>query len=152
MANFFKKQLEELNKIEKNAKKAKIKNQCKCNHRDDDGDLTLASVENGGKVNAYKCTSCDGIIAIKAPTPQEVKDAVNVIITSLDYFKIVTMKGPNNLNKLSEGEAADRKLVASVMEFLISYRNGYEKALERNQKRNQNRRKNTRRSTTSFMG
>lgn len=152
MANFFRKQLEELTKIEKNAKKAKIKNQCKCNHRDDDGELTLATVENGGKVNAYKCTSCDAIIASNTPKPEEVKEAVKTLIASLDYFKIITMRGPNNLNKLSEGEAADRKTVASVMEFLISYSTGYEKALARNQQRNNNRRKNTRRSTTTFLG
>ena len=152
MANFFRKQLEELTKIEKNAKKAKVKNQCKCNHRDDDGELTLASVENGGKVNAYKCTSCDQILSTKAPKPDEVREAVKTLITSLDYFKIVTMKGPNNLNKISEGEAADRKLVASVMEFLISYSTGYEKALQKNQQRNSNRRRNARRSTTTFLG
>lgn len=153
MANFVKKQLEELNKIERNAKKQKVRNQCRCNHRDDDGELTLASVENknGGGIAAYKCLSCEAIISKKAPTAQEMKDAINTVLTGLDYYKMVTMRGPNNVNKLSDAEAEDRKLIANVMESLISLIPGYEKAINRNQQRNNNRKNRTKRSTTTFM-
>jgi hypothetical protein len=154
MANYVKKQLEELNKIERNAKKQKVRNQCKCNHRDDDGNLTLVSVENknDGKVTAYRCSSCDAIISKKAPTVQEMKDAINVVLTGLDYYKMGTMRGPNNTDKLSNAEAEDRRLIASVMESLISLIAGYEKAFNRNQQRNQQRNKRTRRSTTTYLG
>lgn len=149
MANRYAKQFKEIERIEKNAKKLKIHNQCCCDHNDDYGEHNLRSVisKDGKNTVAYECKNCGVIIPKKVPTAQEMSDAADVILTCYDYYKMSMLKN----HKDSEGNAsAELKDIAFVMEEIIKFRAGYKQALENANKKQQNRYGKARRSTITY--
>ena len=143
MANRFRKSIEEIDKIEKGAKKRRIEIQCHCPHRSKDGDLQLVTVEDkqNHAITAYRCDQCYAIIAKKTPTADDVDESINTLLIALEYMKIA-------INPRSEKDTEDINVLGDMMENLISLRSGYRKTLERNAKRNKERNdRRTRRST-----
>ena len=97
--------------IQTRANEEVINNQCECPHQDADGYNALDIVHKGDQ-RAYRCNNCRKIIAIKAPTKDEVEEASNTVDVALDMLKI-------QLNVKSEKQQKVIDLCAQGQKILI---------------------------------
>ena len=85
----FAKTANELDDIQKKAKRKEFQNQCDCRHTDlETNSPTLSMVKDKDGNSAFRCSQCKKIIPTKAPTAKDVDEALATIDSACDYAKM----------------------------------------------------------------
>lgn len=135
-AKAIKKDTEELDNLNVQIEKRRIKLRCSCNHRYKDGELAIVDgtkkLPNGDTLKIYQCKICKAQI-VRLRLDNEASDELfNKMISHLDYFKFATTGN-------SEKDEERLEKIGKVQYALHELKPVYKKLREAAEKRNKQR-------------